>query len=45
MRRRLDLRRLYRRALHAMPETVDDRPPLPVAAGSPPALGELLAEP
>ena len=45
MRKRLDLARLHRRALRAMPETVDDRPPLPVPAGLPLTLDELLAEP
>lgn len=30
MRQRTDLPRLYRRALRAMPETIDDQPPLPV---------------
>jgi hypothetical protein len=44
MRQRLDLARLYRRAVRAMPETVDERPPLPVPAGCPLTLDELLAE-
>jgi hypothetical protein len=35
MRLRIDLAGLYRPALRAMPETVDDRPPLPVPAGCP----------
>jgi Domain of unknown function DUF29 len=28
MRQRIDMAKIYRRALHVMPETVDDQPPL-----------------
>ena len=44
MRRGIDLAGLYRRALRAMLETLDDRPPLPVPSGCPLTLDELLAE-
>ena len=36
--------RVYRRALRAVPETMDDRPPLPVPETCPVTLDELLAE-
>jgi hypothetical protein len=42
MRQRLDLATIYRRALRAMPETVDGQPPLPVSETSPATLEELL---
>jgi hypothetical protein len=45
MRQRIDLARLYRRALRALPETVDGRDPLPVRQDCPKTLDELLAEP
>jgi len=44
MRQRIDLAKLYRRALRAMPETADDQPPLPVPESCPMTLDELLAE-
>lgn len=44
MRQRIDLGRLYRRALRAMPETIDDQPPLPVPPECPVTLDELLTE-
>ncbi len=44
MRQRIDLARLYRRALQAMPETVENQPPLPVPAACPATLDVLLAE-
>ena len=44
MRQRLDLAQLYRRALRAMPETIDGQPPLPVPETCPVTLDELLAE-
>lgn len=44
MRQRIDLGRLYRRALRAMPETIDDQPPLPVPPECPVTLEELLSE-
>ncbi|WP_428540320.1 DUF29 domain-containing protein [Rhodopila sp.] len=42
MRQRIDLPRLYRRALHVLPETIDGQPPLPVADVCPMSLDELL---
>jgi hypothetical protein len=33
MRQRIDMTKLYRRALRAMPETADDQPTLPVPDG------------
>jgi Domain of unknown function DUF29 len=44
MRQRIDLTRLYRRALHAMPASVDDQPPLPVPSSCALTLEELLSE-
>jgi hypothetical protein len=44
MRQRLDIGRRYARALRAMPETIDDQPPLPVPQECPVALDELLDE-
>ena len=44
MRRKLDLARLYRDALRAMPEVSDGQPPLPVPETCPVTLDELLAE-
>jgi uncharacterized protein DUF29 len=44
MRQRIDLARLYRRALRAMPETIDGQPPLPVPAECPITLEELLRD-
>jgi hypothetical protein len=44
MRQRLDIGRLYARALRAMPETIDDQPPLPVPQECPMTLDELLSE-
>jgi hypothetical protein len=44
MRQRIDLAKVYRRALRAMPETIDDQPPLPVPEICPVTLDELLAE-
>jgi hypothetical protein len=43
MRQRIDLTRIYRQALRAMPETVDGAPPLPVPTVCPVSLEELLA--
>jgi hypothetical protein len=45
MRQRIDLARLYRRALRALPETMDGQHPLPVRQDCPKTLDELLAEP
>jgi hypothetical protein len=44
MRQRIDLARIYRRALRALPDTIDDQPPLPVPEVCPVTLDELLAE-
>ena len=44
MRQRIDVDKLYRQALRALPESIDDQPPLPVSATCPMTLDELLAE-
>jgi hypothetical protein len=44
MRQRIDLARIYRRALRGLPETIDDQAPLPVPETCPVTLDELLAE-
>jgi uncharacterized protein DUF29 len=44
MRQRLDLNRLYAKALRAMPDTIDGQPPLPVPPTCPVTLEELLSE-
>ena len=44
MRQRIDLERLYRRALHIMPDTIDDQAPLPVPKTCPITLDELLSK-
>jgi hypothetical protein len=44
MTQRIDVAKLYREALHRMPETMDDVPPLPVPSVCPVTLAELLAE-
>jgi hypothetical protein len=44
MRQRIDMAKIYRRALRAMPETIDDVPPLPVPAECLVTLEALLAE-
>ena len=41
--RKLDLAKIYRQALRAMPDVEDDQPPLPVPAVCPVTLAELLA--
>jgi Domain of unknown function DUF29 len=43
MRQKLDLARIHRRALRAMPESVDGLPPLPTSADLP-SLDEMLTE-
>jgi Domain of unknown function DUF29 len=45
MAQRVDVAKLYRQALRALPETVDGALPLPVPADCPVTLAELLAEP
>jgi len=44
MRQRIDMAKIYRRALRAMPETIDGQPPLPVPPICNVTLDELLAE-
>jgi hypothetical protein len=44
MRQRLDLARLYRRALRAVPARMDGEPPLPLPAECPWPLDELLSD-
>jgi len=44
MRQRIDQVKVCRRALRAMPEMIDDQPPLSVPASCPMTLDELLAE-
>jgi hypothetical protein len=44
MRQRIDMAKVYHRALRAMPETMDDQPPLPVPESCPVTLDDLLAE-
>jgi hypothetical protein len=44
MRQRVDLARLYRRALRAVPETIDGQPPLPLPPTCEFTLEELLAD-
>lgn len=44
MRQRLDLARIYRRARHVTPETIDGRPPLPVSEVRPVSLDALLGD-
>ena len=43
MRQRIDMARIQRRALRAMPETIDGLPPLPIRPDMP-TLDELLSE-
>jgi Domain of unknown function DUF29 len=44
MRQRLDIAGLYADALHAMPDTMDGQPPLPVPQDCPATLDELLSD-
>lgn len=44
MRQKIDLDRIYRQALRALPETMDGQPPLAVRGVCPVTLDELLAE-
>ena len=44
MRQRINLDRIYRQALRALPETVDGQAPLPVPDVCPVTLDELLSE-
>ena len=44
MKQRLDIKRLYVRALRAMPEAIDGQPPLPVPQECPVTLDELRSE-
>ncbi|HSU05619.1 MAG TPA: DUF29 domain-containing protein [Acetobacteraceae bacterium] len=42
MRQKIDLARLYRRALTELPDTIDGQPPLPLPEHCPTTLSELL---
>ena len=44
MRQKIDMAKVYRRALRAMPETIDGQGPLPVPEVCPVTLDDLLAE-
>ena len=44
MQRKIDIARLYRRALTELPETMDGQPPLPVPTECPVTLDELLSD-
>jgi len=44
MRRRLDLARIYRQALRAVPATMDGQPPQPLPETCPATLDELLGD-
>jgi len=44
MRRRLDLARIYRQALRAVPQTMDGVPPQPLPEACPATLDELLGD-
>jgi len=44
MRQKIDLAKLYRRALRAMPDTIDGQPPLPVPDVCPVTLDDLLSD-
>jgi hypothetical protein len=45
MRQKIDMERIYRQALQAIPETIDGQPPLPLPKSCPITLDELLSEP
>ncbi len=44
MHQRIDVAKLYRRALRILPDTIDGQPPLPVPEACPVTLDELLSE-
>jgi hypothetical protein len=44
MQRRLDVARIYRRALRTLPDQMDDKPPLTLPPACPWSLQDLLAE-
>jgi len=44
MRRKLDMSRIYRQALRALPETMDGQPPQPLPETCPATLDELLSD-
>nr|WP_294520409.1 DUF29 domain-containing protein [uncultured Rhodopila sp.] len=44
MRQKIDLAKIYRRALHAMPDAIDGQPPLPVPDVCPVTLDYLLSD-
>jgi Domain of unknown function DUF29 len=45
MATKIDMAKLYRQALRALPETMDDQLPLPVPEACPVTLGEMVAPP
>jgi Domain of unknown function DUF29 len=45
MAAKIDMVKLYRQALRAMPETMDEQPPLPVPEACPVTLDEMVASP
>jgi hypothetical protein len=45
MASKIDMVKLYRQALRALPETMDNQPPLPVPGACPVTLGEMVAPP
>jgi hypothetical protein len=45
MRQRIDLEKIYRRALRTIPDTIDGQPPQPLPQTCQTTLDELLAEP
>ncbi len=44
MRQQIDMAKLYRRALRALPDTIDDQAPLPVPQIAAVTLDELLSD-
>ena len=44
MRQRLDMAKIFRRALRKLPQTIDGQPPLPVSTSCPVTLDELLSD-
>jgi hypothetical protein len=45
MRQKIDVARLYAKALRVLPDTIDSQPPLPVPTACPVTLDEILSEP
>lgn len=44
MRQRINLEKIYHRALHAIPDTIDGQPPQPLRADCPTTLDQLLSD-